>query len=135
MLEDYRQTKEADSTYYAKKKEAEAISALAAGYKDMAAALGGPQGVLQWMMLNTNTYEKLAATNAKAIQGLNPKITVWNTGAEASTADSGGAIRNLFQSLPPLLSTIQDQTGMKPPGWFAQMPEQDMVKAKTVNGV
>ena len=77
-------------------------------------------------MLQNNTYEKLALANAQAINGLQPKITVWNTGSgEASTGglDSGAAVRNIFQSLPPLFDTIQDQTGIKPPTWLAQMPQ------------
>ena len=59
-----------------------------------------------------------------AIQGLQPKINVWNTGNQDGSVDSTAPIRNLFQSLPPLLSTIQDQTGMQPPSWLAQMPQQ-----------
>jgi flotillin len=135
--------KEADSAFYAKKKEAEGIQAMAAAYKEMASVFGGPQGFLQYMMLQNNTYEKLAKANASAVQGLQPKITVWNTGSEASTADAGAPIRNLFQSLPPLLGTIHEQTGMRPPTWFAQMPEmgneakpvQMQAKTKSVNGV
>lgn len=37
--------------------------------------------------------------------------------------DSTAPIRNLFQSLPPLLTTIQDQTGMSPPNWLVQNPD------------
>lgn len=46
-----------------------------------------------------------------------------------------GPIRNLMQGLPPLLSTIHDQTGIKPPQWFAQMPEHNdgITKPKTVS--
>ena len=29
-----------------------------------------------------------------------------------------------MQSLPPLFSTIQEQTGITPPGWLVRMPEQ-----------
>lgn len=89
---------------------------------------------MQYMMLQNNTYEKLAKANATAIQGLQPKITVWNTGEGSSTADSGAPIRNLFQSLPPLLSTINDQTGIAPPTWLAQMPNQAMTPAPKTNG-
>ena len=120
----FRGIKEADAAFYAKKKEAEGIAALAASYKDMAEVLGGPQGLLQYMMLQSNTYEKLALANAKAINGLQPKITVWNTGEGVGGTDSTAPIRNLMQSLPPLLSTINDQTGMAPPSWLAKMPEQ-----------
>ena len=105
MLEDYRATKEAEATFYAKQKEAEGITEMAKAYGHMANVLGGPQGLLQYMMLQNNTYEKLAQANAKAINGLQPKISVWNTGADGATNGSG-AIRNLFQNLPPLLSTI-----------------------------
>jgi flotillin len=114
-----RQIKEADAAFYAKKKEAEGISAVAHAYKGMAEVLGGPQGLLQYMMLQHNLYEKLALANAKAVNGLQPKITVWNTGENAGgSSDATAPIRNLFQSLPPLLSTINDQTGIAPPSWM-----------------
>ncbi len=113
-----RQIKEADAAFYAKRKEAEGISAIAQAYKGMAEVMGGPQGLLQYMMLQNNTYEKLALANAKAVNGLQPKITVWNTGENAGGSDSTAPIRNLFQSLPPLLSTINDQTGIAPPSWM-----------------
>ena len=113
-----RQIKEADAAFYAKKKEAEGISAVAEAYTKMAEVMGGPQGLLQYMMLQNNTYEKLSLANAKAINGLQPKITVWNTGENAAGGDSTAPIRNLFQSLPPLLSTINDQTGIAPPSWM-----------------
>lgn len=113
-----RQIKEADAALYAKTKEAEGIAAVAEAYKGLAKVMGGPQGLLQYMMLQNNTYEKLANANAKAVNGLQPKITVWNTGENAAATDSTAPIRNLFQSLPPLLSTINDQTGIAPPSWM-----------------
>lgn len=90
---------------------------------------------MQYMMLQNNTYEKLAKANATAIHGLQPKITVWNTGEGSSTSDSGAPIRNLFQSLPPLLSTINDQTGIAPPSWLAQMPNPAINAPPKTNGV
>ncbi|MCJ1419608.1 hypothetical protein MMC32_005963 [Xylographa parallela] len=136
----YRATKEAEATFFAKRKEAEGITEMAKAYGQMATVLGGPQGLLQYMMLQNNTYEKLAKANAIAINGLQPKISVWTTGAEGA-ADASAPIRNLFQSLPPLLSTIQEQTGILPPSWMAQMPPQvdsaalvKKSKNATVNG-
>jgi len=89
-------------------------------------------------MLQNGIYERMAEANAKAIQGLQPKISVWNTGAgvgAATGADSRAPVRNLFQTLPPMLSTIQDQTGMLPPGWLARMPQdQSMVGAGMEDG-
>lgn len=92
-------------------------------YGALADVMGGPQGLMQFLMLQNNTYEKLAAQNAQAIHGLQPKINVWTTGNQEG-ADSMAPIRNLFQSMPPLFSTIQDQTGMQPPAWLAQMPQR-----------
>ena len=81
---------------------------------------------MQYLMLTNGTYEKLAHANAAAINGLQPKITVWNTndgsGSSSSTDSSGlGAIRNIMQALPPMLSTINEQTGLQPPSWLAKM--------------
>ncbi|RMZ84988.1 hypothetical protein DV738_g186, partial [Chaetothyriales sp. CBS 135597] len=117
-----RQMQEADATYHVKLKEAEGIKAQAEAYKALADAFGGPQGLLTYMMLKEGIHEKLALANAKAIQGLQPKITVWNTGNEGATADTLAPIRNIMQGLPPLLSTINEQTGISPPSWLVNMP-------------
>ncbi|CAF9921306.1 MAG: hypothetical protein ALECFALPRED_001761 [Alectoria fallacina] len=133
-------TLKAEASYFAKKKEAEAMTEMAKAYGHMSEVLGGPQGLLQYMMLQNGTYEKLANANAAAINGLQPKITVWNTGDNAgSSSDGTGAIRSIMQSLPPLLSTINEQTGISPPSWLAQMgPSQALEKGKAngkyVNG-
>ncbi|KAF2268623.1 hypothetical protein CC78DRAFT_551405 [Lojkania enalia] len=119
----FRREREAQATLITQQKEAEGLSAMAKAYGDLASVLGGPQGLMQYLMLQNNTYERLANANAQAIKGLQPKINVWNTGAQGeNTADPTAPIRNLFQSLPPLLSTINDQTGIQPPTWLAQMP-------------
>lgn len=114
-------TRQAEASYIAQKKEAEGLQEMAKAYGQLSSVLGGPQYLMQYLMLTNNTYEKLAKANAEAIKGLQPKINVWNTGA-GGEADATAPIRNLFQSLPPLFSTIQDQTGMTPPSWVAQMP-------------
>lgn len=115
----------ADAAFYSTTKEAEALKAMASAYGDLANVLGGPQGLLTYLMLERNTHEHLALANAKAINGLQPKITVWNTGdqagGEGAMGGGVGAIRNIMQSLPPLLSTVHEQTGIQPPAWLAQM--------------
>jgi flotillin len=79
---------------------------------------GDKYAALQYIMIERNVYKELAKENANAIKGLNPNITVWNTG-EQSNQSSMKPISNIFQSLPPLLSTIQEQTGISPPNWLA----------------
>ncbi|KAH7091218.1 hypothetical protein FB567DRAFT_436737 [Paraphoma chrysanthemicola] len=119
----FRKERDAQAHLIAQQAEAQGLSAMAKAYGDLANVLGGPQGLMQYLMLTNGTYETLANANAKAIQGLQPKINVWNTGAQGDgVVDPSAPIRNLFQSLPPLLSTIHDQTGMQPPSWLAQMP-------------
>lgn len=108
---------------YRQKREAEALQETAKAYKAMVDTLGGPQGFLQYKMIETGTYERLAKANALAVSGMQPKITTWNSGSAAGEADSTASIRNIMQSLPPLLSTIHDQTGIAPPSWIAQMPQ------------
>lgn len=115
-----RLTQEADAIYHQKMREAEALKAQAEAFKSMADAFGGPQGLLQYMMIQHNIHEKLALANAKAIQGLNPKFTIWNTGTaggEGGAGDPMASIRNIMQNLPPLLTTINEQTGIQPPNW------------------
>ena len=122
--------RQADASYYSQKKEADAMIEKAKAYSQLAQVLGGPQGLLQYLMLENGTYEKLAKANAQAINGLQPKITIWNTGEGSSTSNDGtGAIRNIMQSLPPLFSTINEQTGMAPPNWLAQMGPQSQRQA------
>ena len=131
------QERQAQAQLIRQQREAEGLSAMAKAYGDMANVLGGPQGLMQYLMLTNGTYEKLAEANGNAIKGLQPKINVWNTGSQGGDgmADPSAPIRNLFQSLPPLLSTIHDQTGMAPPSWLAQMPQNgNMSKMHLRNG-
>jgi flotillin len=107
-------------------KEAEGIAAMAEAYAKMSQAFGGPAGLLQYMMIEKGTYVELAKANAEAIRGLQPKISVWNTGAEAGGAEgaqgmgnqsSVATMRNIYQMLPPLMTTINEQTGISLPEW------------------
>ncbi|KAF7190569.1 Flotillin-like protein 3 [Pseudocercospora fuligena] len=126
--------REAEAAYIARKKEADGLTELSKAYGALADVMGGAQGLMQFLMLQNGTYERLADANAKAIHGLQPKINVWITGNEQGADQSMVPIQNLFKSVPPLFSTIQDQTGMTPPAWMANMPPQaqetDMKVAK-----
>lgn len=77
-----QQTAEADAIK--RIKEAEGISAMADAYSKMSHAFGGPAGLLQYMMIEKGTYIELAKANAEGIRGLEPKISVWNTGSSGS---------------------------------------------------
>ncbi|KAI8911575.1 hypothetical protein EDD86DRAFT_245857 [Gorgonomyces haynaldii] len=123
----YKAKTEADAALYKKQKQAEAelvmLQAQAQGLHALGAAFGGDsKALLQYLMLEKGLYQDLAKANAEAIKGLEPKITVWNTGS-GEGQDAGKAIRDIFQTLPPLFTTINEQTGIAPPQWMAQMPK------------
>ncbi|RIB28717.1 hypothetical protein C2G38_2028286 [Gigaspora rosea] len=126
----YAAQKDAEAALYKKQKEAEGILSLynaqAEGVKNLMQAFGGDRQIaIQYLMIEKGLYQQLAKENAQAIQGLNPKITVWNTDGASNGGNNANPIANIFQSLPPLLSTIQEQTGITPPNWIAQMPSSD----------
>ena len=85
-------------------------------------------------MVERNMYQDLAEANAKALQGLNPKISLWNTGGAdggGGAAGGFGGLGSIMQSLPPLVDTIEDQTGLQPPKWmFSGRTGQGQVGSK-----
>ncbi|TQV94364.1 hypothetical protein V2A60_002603 [Cordyceps javanica] len=115
----------AEAAVVSRTKEAEGLAAMADAYAKMAAAMGGPAGLLQYLMIEKGTYVELAKANAAAIRGLEPKISVWNTGnsgggaagSGAASADPADTMRNVYQMLPPLMTTINEQTGITLPEW------------------
>ncbi|KAK2601888.1 hypothetical protein QQS21_004575 [Conoideocrella luteorostrata] len=123
--DNYAAQQSADASVFRQIKEAEGISAMADAYGKLAHAFGGPAGLIQYMMIEKGTYVELAKANAEAIRGLQPKISVWNTGSNAngeSGGDAASAMRNVYQMLPPLMTTIHDQTGITLPEWqFGKM--------------
>ncbi|TVY85971.1 Flotillin-like protein, partial [Lachnellula willkommii] len=138
--------KEAEAQLVRQQKEAAGMSAMAGAYADLSRAFGGPAGLVQYLMIEKGVYTDLAKANADAVRGLNPKMTIWNTGAQAGGEGSssegqgtgtgmGGveSIRNMYQMLPPLMSTINEQTGITLPEWqFGKLADQ--MSEREVNG-
>jgi flotillin len=122
-----RQSKEAEALLIRQAKEAEGLSKMADAYAKMATAFGGPEGLIRYVMVEKGIYGQLAKANADAVRGMQPKVTVWNTGTNAggsadgsasgNAGDPAAAIRNTYQMLPPLMSTIHEQTGITLPEW------------------
>jgi flotillin len=128
------QMKKADAYLYEKRKEAEAIDSImlaqSNGLKNIVSAFNGDtNAALSYLMLERGTYQALAKENANAIKGLNPKITVWNQDGKAQS----NPIADIYKSLPPLIDTMRDQTGVMPPTWLANIaPEQQIAQTKSV---
>lgn len=131
--------KAAEADLIKQQKEAAGLSAMAGAYADLSHAFGGPAGLIQYMMIKEGVFTDLAKANAEAVRGLAPKMTIWNTGAEAGGEGGGqggtAAIRNVYQSLPPLMTTIQEQTGITLPQWqFGQMASDASDREANGNG-
>ncbi|KAJ3256499.1 hypothetical protein HK103_005497 [Boothiomyces macroporosus] len=129
----FKKKTEADAYFYTKQKEAEAIqvmyNAQANGIKMLQQAFNGDNAAtLQYIMLDRGIFQELAKSNADAVKGMEPKITVWNTGNDTGSQDAGKPIREIFQTLPPLMSIINDQTGINPPNWIGSLPQQPSSK-------
>ncbi|KAF4818450.1 Flotillin-like protein 1 [Colletotrichum siamense] len=110
----------ADADLAVSLKKAEGLSAMADAYGKMAQAFGGPAGLMQYLMIEKGTYVELAKANASAIRGLEPKISVWNTGSQSGEGGGNSGVdtmRNIYQMLPPLMTTINEQTGITLPEW------------------
>ncbi|KAI1120526.1 hypothetical protein F5Y10DRAFT_258207 [Nemania abortiva] len=134
----------ADANLQKQLKEAQGITAMAEAYAKLGTAFGGPDNLLRYMMIEKGTYIELAKANASAVKGMQPKISVWTTGAEGSSGadgkgagqDSAATMRNVYQLLPPLMSTIHDQTGITLPEWqFGKLPGNEVARRDTDNGV
>jgi len=95
------------------------MSAVAAGTREQIAAYGGDvNAVMMRVLVDSGILPKLAEANAKALQGLNPSISIWRTGSgDDSGKDAFAPITNAMSNLPPLLSQLE-KAGIRPPSWL-----------------
>ena len=131
----FARQREAEAELYAKHKEAEGLVAMgkaqSAYLSAMLGSLGGSYGALcDYLMVSSGVYQEMARINADAIKGLEPKISVWSNGGGAGEGGSGGdaagdgamkEVAEVYSMLPPLLTTVHEQTGMLPPAWMGTL--------------
>jgi flotillin len=127
-----QKTKESDAHLYQKDKEAKGIeltyNAQSEGVTKLLESFkGDSRGFTQFMMFEKNLYPILSKHTADAIHGLNPKISVWNTGSDSKNNNSyTDVINNLGKSLVPMVDIIHQQTGMNPMDIFKGEQNKDM---------
>jgi len=119
QVESEAKERAADAELYSKKAEADAIyarfKAESEGLQELFASAGHDSDlVMKYLMIRDRLLPELAKANADAIHGLQPKISVWNMGGD----NKSNPIADIMKSLPPLVDTIYQQTGMKPPAWL-----------------
>ncbi|KAI3982951.1 hypothetical protein MKX01_010434 [Papaver californicum] len=124
-----------DGELYAKKKESEGMVAAAEAQGVYIQSLlqefdGNYAALRDYLMISGGIFQEVAKINASAVQGLQPKISIWTNG-DGSTAGNGnrtegglatGAMKEIaqvYKTLQPLFQTVEEQTGMTPPAWLA----------------
>jgi len=133
---------QADGDLYAKMKEAEGNIAYgkseAEKLQKLMEAAGGPEQLMKYLLVEKDMLAKLAKTQAEAVHGMRPKVSIWNTGNSGSNVSS--ALTDLFKTGMPLLDGIKQQTGydflgsvgvkkdLKAPKDICEPPEQTIKK-------
>ncbi len=105
---------DADATLYEQQKNAEIIQTMyraqAEGLKLLMNAFKQDRkALLRYLFLERGLYDELSRTNAEAIKGLEPNITVWNSQENGSAFE---AVRDVYQNIPPLFSVINQQINL-----------------------
>jgi len=132
-----------DAKLYAKQKEAESLATVGKAKADYVAAMlqalgGNYHSLRDYLMIDGGLYQEMARINAGAVSGMQPKISIW-TGADGAGAGAGAGagggvgpgaaamqhVSGVYKMLPPLLSTVHEQTGMLPPAWMGALPPKD----------
>ncbi|KAG5244414.1 flotillin protein [Salix suchowensis] len=130
----YSRQQVADGELYAKRKEAEGLVAVAQAQgvylRTLLDALGGNYAALRdYLMINGGLYREIAKINSDAVQGLQPKISIWTNGNGGVRNDGAGGgnameeVAGVYKMLPPLFKTVQEQTGMLPPPWMGSLTD------------
>jgi flotillin len=110
----------ADANLYSKHKEAEGLlsiyNAQAEGIKMVCdAGTKDPNLAKFYLGLNADLYPQLASKVADAVQGLNPKIHIWNTGPKSEN-NVASPILDLLKGFGPVLDGISDDVQL--PSWM-----------------
>lgn len=102
----------ADASLYSEQRKADGVAAVysaqAEGIEKLVASFNNDiPSFMKYLYANSGLTAKLAETNAEAIQGLNPKITVWGSSADENGYTS--AINSVLKMVPPVLEAFGEQ--------------------------
>ncbi|KAL3695103.1 hypothetical protein R1sor_008754 [Riccia sorocarpa] len=117
----YRKNKDADAELYVKEKEAEGLLLMAEAQADYVRSVMGAfnrnhQNFHDYLMIDRRVYQEMGQINADAIQGLEPKVSVWTTGSASANLGASASnntadpLASMYMMIPPLFDTIRQQT-------------------------
>jgi len=106
---------EAEADLFSKLKAAEGIKAKLVAEANglnclVQAANGNIAGLVHYQIIQKDMLPKLIEEQSKGLQGLNPKINIWNTGGGPSGKIST-VLDEFFKTGIPMMEQIKDQTG------------------------
>lgn len=129
----YSRKQAADAELYGKQKEAEGIAVMAQAQglylSTLLKALNGNYSALRdYMMINNGIFQEMAKINAEAIKGLQPKLSIWSGMSGANGSNNGGGllkdVAEVYSMIPPIVKTVNEQTGMLPPAWLGTLADE-----------
>ena len=79
-------------------------------------------------------YPKISEQYAKALQGLNPKVNIWETGPKGdSQLDIASVVLNAVKVFAPIMDAVQTQTDFRVPDWLLKKQNTGKTSKKSDN--
>ena len=131
------QQRQAEGLLAIKKAEAAGLLAIrqaeADGLHKLVESAGGVDGLNRYLLVRDDVPTKIAEQRAHALQGLNPRVTVWNTGSDSgNNAPLSGIVNDLLKSSMPLMDGIKEQTGYDFLGTLGIKKDDDIKEVREV---
>ena len=109
----YASNLSSDARLYGDQKEAEGIAAKkqaeSEGLRKLIEAAGGVESLVKYLLVDQRQLPELFEQQAKAVHGMQPKVSVWNTGAHNGSLSN--TLTDVFKAGIPLFEEIKMQTG------------------------
>jgi flotillin len=103
-----------EAELFAKQQEAVGILAIkqaeAEGLLRLVESAGSVNDLNHYMMVRDGMLQDIAKQQADALTGLNPKISIWNTG-DSKNGQVSDVLADIFKTGMPLFDGIKEQTG------------------------
>jgi flotillin len=116
----------AEANLYKQEQEALGVQALLEAHAKglsgvILSAKGNPDLAKFYLGLKDRLYQDIAEQQAAAFKGMNPQVSIWNTGSGADSSPFDGLVKG-FQTMAPVVDGLQKHSGLKLPFWNGSPP-------------